>query len=65
LRQAVSFVLSSDYTVKFIGFTEAPDGVLLHHYPNGLEVPNVSEYGDQVIITFRCEQGLLEKGKSH
>lgn len=50
------------YTVKFIGFTEAPMEYFFITIPNGLEVPNVSEYGDPVIITFRCEQGLLEKG---
>lgn len=50
------------YTVKFIGFTEAPMEYFFITIPNGLEVPNVSEYGDPVIITFHCEQGLLEKG---
>lgn len=50
------------YTVKFIGFTEAPMEYFFITIPNGLEVPNVSEYGDPVIITFRCELGLLEKG---
>lgn len=50
------------YTVKFIGFTEAPMEYFFITIPKGLEVPNVSEYGDPVIITFRCEQGLLDKG---
>ncbi|MEL7554896.1 MAG: hypothetical protein AAGU26_01865 [bacterium] len=50
------------YNVKFIGFTEAPMEFFFVTIPRELDVPNISEYGDPVIITFRCEQGRLDQG---
>lgn len=50
------------YNVRFIAYTEAPMEYFFITIPKDLEVPNVSEWTDTVVITFRCEQGLLEKG---
>ncbi len=50
------------YNVKFIGFTEAPMEYFFITIPKDLEVPNVSEWTDTVVITFRCEQGRLDQG---
>ncbi len=50
------------FNVKFIAYTKAPIEYFFITIPKDLEVPNVSEFGDTVVITFRCEQGLLDKG---
>ena len=50
------------YNVRFIGYSEAPSEYFFITIPKDMEVPNVSEFGDTVVITFRCEQGLLDKG---
>jgi hypothetical protein len=50
------------YNVRFIAYTEAPMEYFFVTIPKDLEVPNVSEWTDTIIITFRCEQGLLDKG---
>jgi len=50
------------YNVRFIGYSEAPIEYFFVTIPKDMEVPNVSEWTDTVIITFRCEQGLLDKG---
>lgn len=50
------------YNVRFIGYSAAPIEYFFVTIPKDLEVPNVSEWTDTVVITFRCEQGLLEKG---
>jgi len=50
------------YNVRFIGYSEAPSEYFFITIPKDMEVPNVSEFGDTVVITFRCEQGLLNKG---
>lgn len=55
---------SVGYNVKFIGFTEAPMEFFFITIPKELEVPNVSAWTDTVIIVFRCEQGLLDKGNT-
>lgn len=50
------------FNVKFIAYTKAPMEYFFITIPKDMEVPNVSEFGDTVVITFRCEQGLLDKG---
>jgi len=50
------------FNVRFIAYTKAPIEYFFITIPKGMEVPNVSEFGDTVVITFRCEQGLLDKG---
>jgi len=50
------------YNVRFIAYTKAPMEYFFITIPKDLEVPNVSEWTDTVVITFRCEQGLLDKG---
>jgi hypothetical protein len=50
------------FNVRFIAYTKAPIEYFFITIPKDMEVPNVSEFGDTVIITFRCEQGLLDKG---
>ena len=50
------------FNVKFIAYTKAPMEYFFITIPKDMEVPNVSEFGDTVVITFRCEQGLLNKG---
>ncbi len=50
------------FNVRFIAYTKAPIEYFFITIPKDMEVPNVSEFGDTVVITFRCEQGLLDKG---
>ena len=50
------------FNVRFIAYTKAPIEYFFITIPKDLEVPNVSEWTDTVVITFRCEQGLLDKG---
>ena len=50
------------HNVRFIAYTKAPMEYFFITIPKDLEVPNVSEWTDTVVITFRCEQGLLDKG---
>lgn len=50
------------FNVRFIAYTTAPIEYFFITIPKDMEVPNVSEFGDTVVITFRCEQGLLDKG---
>lgn len=50
------------HNVRFIAYTEAPMEYFFITIPMELEVPNVSEWTDTVIITFRCEQGRLDQG---
>lgn len=50
------------FNVRFIAYTKAPIEYFFITIPKDLEVPNISEFGDTVVITFRCEQGLLDKG---
>ena len=50
------------HNVRFIAYTKAPMEYFFITIPKDMEVPNVSEFGDTVVITFRCEQGLLDKG---
>ena len=50
------------FNVRFIAYTKAPIEYFFITIPKDMEVPNVSEFGDTVVITFRCEQGLLNKG---
>ena len=50
------------FNVRFIAYTKAPIEYFFITIPKEMEVPNVSEFGDTVVITFRCEQGLLDKG---
>ena len=50
------------HNVRFIAYTKAPMEYFFITIPKDMEVPNVSEWTDTVVITFRCEQGLLDKG---
>ena len=50
------------FNVRFIAYTKAPIEYFFITIPKDMEVPNVSEWTDTVVITFRCEQGLLDKG---
>ncbi len=50
------------HNVRFIAYTKAPMEYFFITIPKDLEVPNVSEWTDTIVITFRCEQGLLDKG---
>lgn len=52
------------FNVRFIAYTKAPMEYFFITIPKDLEVPNVSEWTDTVVITFRCEQGLLDKGNT-
>lgn len=50
------------HNVRFIAYTKAPMEYFFITIPKDMEVPNVSEWTDTVVITFCCEQGLLDKG---
>ena len=50
------------HNVRFIAYTKAPMEYFFITIPKDMEVPNVSAWTDTVVITFRCEQGLLDKG---